>query len=66
MVFNLNNIKNRQKGKSSGMSFFPARVKHVILDGSEEGEVHDLKTAEKWGGYDAVGTIFYNKTIWIH
>ena len=61
MVFNLNNIKNRQKGKSSGMSFFPARVKHVILDGSEEGEVHDLKTAEKWGGYDAVGTIFYNK-----
>jgi hypothetical protein len=48
-------------GPRNNKFIFAAKVKKIILDGSQEGEPTDLTSAEKWGGYDAVGLIFYNK-----
>ena len=61
MATNINNPKSSKGGTKGGISIFPAKVKQVILDGSEEGTLYEPTTAEKWGGYDAVGMIFYNK-----
>ena len=61
MPVNIQKQNSSGGGDSNSRFIFPAKVKRIILDGSEEGEVTDLTTAEKWGGYDAVGTIFYSK-----
>ena len=60
MVTNINNPESSKGGARGGISIFSAKVKYIILDGSEEGEANNLVSAEKWGSYDAVGTIFYN------
>ena len=44
-------------GKSSNF-LFPAKIKRIILDGSEY--TNSPSSAHKWGGYDAVGRVFYN------
>ena len=61
MATNINNPESSKGGEKGGMSFFPARVNYIILDGSEEGEIQDLVSADKWGGHDAVGMVFFNK-----
>lgn len=61
MATNINNPESSKGGTTGGISIFPAKVKQVILDGSEEGTLNEITSADKWGGYDAVGMIFYNK-----
>ena len=58
---NLNKID--QGGNRSTVSdiIYPVKVKHIILNGNEEGEDSNLTSADKWGGPDAVGLIFYQK-----
>ena len=58
---NLNNIDGKKGSSSSSPFIYPVKVKHVILNGNEIGEPSNLYSADKWGGPDAVGMVFFEK-----
>ena len=50
-----NNLRDSNSGpKGANRNLVPCKVKRIILDGSTE-------EAANWGGYDAVGLIFFTK-----
>ena len=60
MVIDISKQNNNSSGGGrSGKFLFPCKVKRIILNGSES--TNSPTSADKWGGYDAVGRIFYNR-----
>ena len=61
---NINRIDQKGRGGNGGTSsphIYSVKVKHCILNGNEIGEPANPYSADKWGGPDAVGLIFFNK-----